>query len=154
VALNRADDIESSRPFVAAAETPLASALRLLDRAERGRWYAIAVSWFAKMRREKIATIAVICVLLLAALCIPTRCQVSCACTLEPVVRRHVAAPFAGPLEKSFVEPGDIITKDQLLAQMDGREIRWELSGVQAEHHRAAKERMGHMATQETGKAE
>ena len=73
---------------------------------------------------------------------------------MEPVTRRYVAAPFAGPLEKSLVDTGDIVEEGQLLARMDGRELRMELSSTRADLHRAAKERAGHLAMLSSGRAE
>jgi len=46
------------------------------------------------------------------------------AITLECGV--EVAAPFMGIFEKSLVKPGDLVSRDQLLGRMDGREVRWE----------------------------
>ena len=89
-----------------------------------------------------------------AALCVPVPYRVKCTCQLEPVTRRFIAAPFAAPLKNTLVEPGDLVTSKQLLAQLDGRDIRWELSGAQAELHRANKELAGHVAAHESGKAE
>jgi len=87
-----------------------------------------------------------------ALLFVPVPHRVPCNCQLEPVTRRFVAAPFAGPLKETFVEPGDLVKQGQLLARMDGREIRWELSGVQADLYRAAKQRAGHVASTKLAK--
>jgi multidrug resistance efflux pump len=89
-----------------------------------------------------------------ALLLLPVPYRVKCDCELEPVSRRFIAAPFEGPLEQTFVKPGEVVAKDQLLARMDGRDIRWELAGVRADLQRAEKERAGHMAAHESGKAE
>ena len=72
---------------------------------------------------------------------IPLPYRVACDCELQPVLRRFVAAPYAGILERTFAENGDIVSKDQLLAQMDGRNLRIELSGLQAELAGAKKKR-------------
>ena len=80
--------------------------------------------------------------------------RVKCECQLEPVTRRFVAAPFDGPLKETFVKPGDLVTQGQLLARMDGREVRWELAGVQADLYRAATQRAGHVASHKAGEAE
>ena len=50
-----------------------------------------------------------------------------------------MVAPFDGVFEKSLVRPGDVVNKNQKLAQMDGRELRMELAGVVADYHRARK---------------
>ena len=64
-----------------------------------------------------------------AAAFVPIPYKIDCVCTLEPVVRRFVAAPHAGVLEKSIVEPGDRVRRNDVLGRMDGREIQWELAG-------------------------
>ena len=78
---------------------------------------------------------------------------ISCAVELQPVQRNYVAAPFEGTLEKCLVEPGDIVVKNQLLAQMDGREIRWELAEVQANLNKATKERNTQLSKKDFGDA-
>jgi multidrug resistance efflux pump len=93
-------------------------------------------------------------VLLIAVLCCPWPYRVKCDCELQPVVRRYVAAPFDATLERSYVEPGDLVSQDQLLARIDGREIRWELAGMAAEQTKASKQRDGHRAAHEFGSAE
>lgn len=85
---------------------------------------------------------------------VPVPYSVNCDCELQPVVRRFVAAPFEGALEKAFVEVGDTVQADQLLARMDGKEVRWEQAGNAAEYERAAKERDAHLADQEFGEAQ
>lgn len=72
---------------------------------------------------------------------------------MQLVARRFVAAPFNGPLLKCLVEPGDVVQKNDLLAVLDGREIRWELAEVQANLHEATKERNTHMSSHEFGDA-
>ena len=71
----------------------------------------------------------------------PMPYRVACDCELQPVLRRFVSAPHAGILERTLAENGDIVSKDQLLAQMDGRILRIELSGLQAEYAGAKKKR-------------
>ncbi len=88
------------------------------------------------------------------AMVIPVPYSVYCDCELQPVTRRFVAAPFEGALEKAFVEVGDPVKADQLLARMDGKEVRWEQAGNAAEYERAAKERDAHLADQKFGEAQ
>ncbi len=140
--------------FLRAAEPPVASALRLIARAERGR-ISKALRKTRRMLSEKRGQ----CCLAIAALValmlfIPLRYRPKCDCAVEPVTRRYVAAPFAGPLEKALVAAGDEVKVGQLLARMDGREVRWELAGTRADLHRADKERAGYLATHDSGRAE
>lgn len=93
-------------------------------------------------------------VLAAVAMVIPVPYSVNCDCELQPVIRRFVAAPFEGALEKAFVEVGDEVQADQLLARMDGKEVRWEQAGNAAEYERAAKERDAHLADQKFGEAQ
>ncbi len=90
-----------------------------------------------KWRRFVIGAIVIVTTLM----AIPMPYRVACDCELQPVLRRFVAAPYAGILERTFAENGDIVSKDQLLAQMDGRNLRIELSGLQAELAGAKKKR-------------
>jgi len=137
-----------------AAQSPVASALQLLVRAQVG-WFHSFLRGLARMIRQRRGQAILLAVAVAAALLfVPVPHRVRCNCQLEPVTRRFVAAPFAGPLKETFVEPGDLVKQGQLLARMDGREIRWELSGVQADLYRAAKQRAGHVASHEAGEAE
>ncbi len=140
--------------LIQAAATPVGSCLALLLRAERG-WLGKKLGSVRESLRKKWTRVALVGVALLAAaMFIPLRYRLKCDCELHPVVRRYVAAPFDATLERSHVEPGDLVSQEQLLAQIDGREIRWELAGVDAEKTRASKERDGHLATQEFGSAQ
>jgi multidrug resistance efflux pump len=101
----------------------------------RGRWLAL------------VAAVA-----LVAAIPVPYR--IACPCIVEPVVRRYVAAPFTGIFEKSLVKPGDLVTRDQVLGRMDGREVRWELASLEADHSRARKLRDSDLATNKVAAAQ
>ena len=72
---------------------------------------------------------------------IPVPYQVHCQCSAEPEIRRFIVAPHEGLLEKTFVQPGDLVTAGDRLAQMDGRDVRWELAGLVAEREKVAKQR-------------
>jgi multidrug efflux pump subunit AcrA (membrane-fusion protein)/DNA-binding FrmR family transcriptional regulator len=136
------------------ARSPVASVLGLLARAQPSRLRRFASGLASSLRRRRGQAILAAVALAIALMFVPVPHRVKCDCQLEPVTRRFVAAPFDGPLEETFVEPGDLITAGQLLARMDGREVRWELAGVQAERYRASKERAGHVALHEAGAAE
>ncbi|MCA9174683.1 MAG: efflux RND transporter periplasmic adaptor subunit [Planctomycetales bacterium] len=137
-----------------AAESPVASALYLSMRADGGslRQSFVAARNAIRSRPGKLGLAAT--ALLLAALLTPFTYHPRCECTVEPVLRRFVAVPFDGPLEETMVAPGEEVKAGQLLARMDGREVRWELAGIRAELHRATKEHAGHLAAHESGNAE
>jgi len=140
--------------FIEAAAENMGEFLGLLQRAQRGRiersfrWAARSLKkWYG---RVALAAAAVV----IALMFVPFPHRVKCDCELQPVLRRYVAAPFDATLDKSFVEPGDLVAEDQILAQIDGREIRWELAGVTAQRSQAEKQRDGHLATYDFGAAE
>ncbi len=70
------------------------------------------------------------------ALLFPMPHRLSCNSKLQPTVRRYIASPFEGRLEKSFVFPGDVVKSKQLLAKMDDADLTLELEGAIAEHAR------------------
>jgi multidrug efflux pump subunit AcrA (membrane-fusion protein) len=147
-------DEGSVTSFLRAAENPVASALNLVARARKGSLYRASRAARRALKECRGRVIVGAIALLALILCLPVAYRPKYYCTIEPVTRRFVAAPFDGPLEKAFVQPGDLVEKGQLLARMDGREVRWELAGTRAELHRAAKQRAGHLATHESGDAE
>lgn len=140
--------------FLRASGAPVASALGLVKRGQKGRLQRAAENlrtWAGEKRSHAIMAAVALLGLML---CIPVHYHPTCDCTVEPVVRRFVAAPFAGPLEKSLVQTGDVVEKGQLLATIDGRELRMELSSTRADLHRATKQRAGHLAIHDSGESE
>ncbi len=115
---------------------------------EIGLW--LGSQWQHRRARWIVAATAMTSV----ALTINVPYDVSCDCELQPVTRRFVAAPFEGVLEKALVEVGDTVSAGQLMARMDGREVRWELAGNVAEYERAAKERDARLAEQDFGETQ
>ena len=41
----------------------------------------------------------------------PARYKISAELELQPVQHRFVAVPFDGPLQQSYVRPGDLVSK-------------------------------------------
>lgn len=68
---------------------------------------------------------------------LPITYRVRCNCVAEAVSRRFAVAPFDGQIISGHKEIGDIVKTGDLLAEMDGRTIRWELSGVEAEREQS-----------------
>jgi len=85
---------------------------------------------------------------------VPLTYKVKCDAVVQPSVYRYLAAPYEGRLEKTFVEPGDVVEKGDVLALMDGREIRWELAGLTADRDRAFKKRDSALAGGDTAAAQ
>ena len=150
----RSDQALATAGFLQAAAPLMGAALRTLQRGERGR---MARAWdrfthAMRHRQGRLVTLGV--VLLAAGLFVPMPYTVRGGCEIQPVSLRYVAAPFEARLLHAEVEPGDEVEAGQVLARLDGEEIRWELSGATAEVDRAAKERDGHLAEKEFNAAQ
>ena len=134
------------KQFLAASSGSVGACLALLERAtesvSRRTWRACS-SRAARVRWWGLAGVVALAVI---SPWIPWTYHIKCACSVEPVTRRSVAAPFNGQFAKSFVKPGDVVRRDQVLAQMDGRDLRIEAAGLQAELERAAKDHDVHLA--------
>jgi multidrug resistance efflux pump len=131
-------------------EHPIGSCLEIVKSAEGG--------WLKKIQRTlahkenanvKKATLAIMAFSIIA-LMIPITYRVPANCTAEPVNRSFGVAPHDGLLENTFVEPGDIVKRGQILAQMDGREIGFQIADAVAKKNRAAKAYDSHLANKET----
>lgn len=58
---------------------------------------------------------------------------------LQPAVRRVIAAPFDGTLLRSRVKAGELVAEGDLLAELEGRELRSQISEATADRERAIK---------------
>ena len=135
------DSLVAADRLLQVAESPLATALVVVRRLEGGKLNRMAslLARFWQTWKGKIAFAAV--VLVLAAMLIPLPYKISCDCQIEPITRRYVVAPFEGTLKKSLVKPGEFVHAGDVLARMDGREIRWERASVVADLNQAIKKR-------------
>ncbi len=94
----------------------------------------------SKNRSRWFTTALIVVAAITAIMFIPVPYRIHCECAAEPEVRRFIVAPNEGLIEKTFVEPGDVVKSGQLLARMDGRDVRWELAGLAAEKEKARKD--------------
>ena len=127
--------------FVETATPHISGALDLLRRAEKSR---LKRMWSLFNRKTKLFTRLMIPISLVAfflLMQVPITYKVRCNCTVEPVLRRFAVAAFDGLVESGFVEPGDLVEKDQVLAEIDGRTIRWELLGVSSQRKQSLRQR-------------
>lgn len=62
-------------------------------------------------------------------------------CWIDPELRRQVAVPFDGILARSHVEPGDRVTRNHVVAELDGKEIAWKLAELQSRLNSLTKKR-------------
>ncbi|MFV2067198.1 MAG: efflux RND transporter periplasmic adaptor subunit [Pirellulales bacterium] len=135
----REEDIKTITEFLRASQQQLGICLRWLQRSRGG---PLSRAWrklrgrFPR-RRFSVAFLGV--VILATFLASPRPHKIACDCQLQPIVRRFVAAPYDGTLQETLVRPGDVVAAGDVLAQMDGRETRLELSALDAEYARARK---------------
>ena len=99
------------------------------------RWFAGVIA-----PRRGMAALAGAAALALLGL-FPVADRVTCPATLEPSLRRYVAAPFDGKLEKAEAKVGDTVAAGQALASFDRRPLEMELSAQEAQLEEAAKRR-------------
>jgi hypothetical protein len=148
------DSLELIREFGVSAGAPISAALGLWKRTTNWQvshlWQA---AWKAGNRRRLLA-VAGFFLLGIAILGVPVPYKIECGCDVQPVSRRYVVAPFDSSLEKTLVAPGDLVTEGQILARLDGRDIRCELATIQADFNRAAKERDTALAKGNTADAQ
>ncbi len=113
----------------------------LLRDARRMSLRAVYRKWRDLTNRQRGTLLGVALTTLVGLLMVPVPASVTCKAELQPLHRHFVAAPYEGRLEAALVEPGDLVTRGQVLARMDGREIRLELASLDAELEGATKER-------------
>ncbi|HQZ26636.1 MAG TPA: HlyD family efflux transporter periplasmic adaptor subunit [Verrucomicrobiales bacterium] len=134
------DDLVEKESLLRAATPEVAPLLSLLYRAKPGAAIGgIKRLWIRGTLTQRHLAVAV-GVAALIGLLVPFPYPVKAKCELQPVVRRVIASPFDGTLRQSFVRAGEVVTRDQILAEMDGREIRSQLSEALAQRERATKE--------------
>jgi len=113
--------------------------LKLLRDSKRTPWQ-LTRSWLKNVStRRGWQLAAAISLFSLIGLAIPSPYRIACDAELQPVVRRFVAAPFDAVLQQASVKNGDIVQAGQVLAELDGRQLRLEISGLQAEYQAQVK---------------
>ncbi|RLS53828.1 MAG: HlyD family efflux transporter periplasmic adaptor subunit [Planctomycetota bacterium] len=131
--------------FLQAAAPLMAAVLQTLARAEKGKLGRALESVGRSLTQRKGRWMIALLLATAAVFCIP----LPGSCQIQPVSLRYVVAPFEARLLKSAVEPGDEIRAGQVVATLDGEEIRFELAGALAEVDRASKERDSYLADKE-----
>ena len=110
----------------------------------------------SKLKKGKSTTRKALLGALLCAglMAVPMPYRVKCECQIQPTQRRFVAAPYNGILEKSLVEVGEVVTKDQVIARLEGRQLRIELAGIEAEFEGARRRRDSALAMREIAQSQ
>jgi multidrug resistance efflux pump len=143
-------DRSVSERFLRLVAEPIAGALLLQDRARAGLLRRALPGVLGKRRYLLWTALVAIGVVMMCLM--PYR--VTCDCAAEPSARRFVSAPFTGVFERSLVRPGDVVEKDALLGQMDGRELRIELAALTANYEQARKSRDVNLAAGKVAQAQ
>ena len=127
--------------FLDAASPRIASALSVVQRAEQTRWQKIKSSVKSQLQTVKGRVWYGAAAVVVGLMLMPVPYRVRCGCQTETTTKRYAVAPFDGLVKRGFVRPGDIITAGQLLAEMDGQQIRLELASVVADANKSRKQR-------------
>jgi multidrug resistance efflux pump len=125
--------------FVRAAQLPVGACLRWLQRSRGGLLSRARRRALGKSPKRNLVIASAVIIAVAAVLAWPRPHKIGCDCQLQPVVRQYIAAPYQGTLADTFVKAGDVVRQGDVLAVMDGREIRLELAAVTAEYGRAKK---------------
>ncbi|MEZ6122847.1 MAG: HlyD family efflux transporter periplasmic adaptor subunit [Planctomycetaceae bacterium] len=147
------EQAEAAMRFLHAGERILATALQAIRLNRQTLPSRVSLRVLKSLRSAPVRWSLVAALLAGLALCVPMDYRVTCYTELQPVARRFVAAPFDAALETCMVEPGDVVEEGQLLATLDGRELRWELAGVRADLAKATKEHNTYLSEQKSGEA-
>ncbi|MEM7601845.1 MAG: efflux RND transporter periplasmic adaptor subunit [Verrucomicrobiota bacterium] len=133
--------IEACRPH-------LASLIGFSKRSKPGDFRgAILRFWRGGLAKRFLA--GGIALAVLVTLLFPVTYRVGAECVVQPVMRRTVAAPFENRLYRSYVKPGDEVEEGQVLAELDGREIRVALAEAIAAQSAAVKKRDNAMVSED-----
>lgn len=144
LAVNATDS--TSTNFLSAVSPSLASKLIGIQRLQPTA-FENALRGFVDLVRGSQRNLILSVLLALGLLMLlPVRYKISAELELQPIKHRFIAVPFDGPLESSHVRPGDIVSKGDLLATINPREVEYELASIRAELNRAVQEKKGLMA--------
>lgn len=86
--------------------------------------------------------------------CLPWPHAIRCNAVVEPASRRFVCVPFESRLESVMVAAGDTVVTGQLLARLDGSELRNELAALEAEYEQAQQRHRAALYQRDASKVE
>jgi hypothetical protein len=121
-------------------------------------WYLIkrckwAIRWFQRAdwlkTHPRAIGIPIVCAIL-SLLC-PIPYYPKRECIFEPEFKQFVPSPVAGRIAKCQVRPGDRVENGQLLANLDGEEMKRELATAEAELEGAQKKFNAALASKSSG---
>lgn len=131
----------------------LGNKVELIQRSEENRLQRTLNKAKHAWQSNRCKTIAraagIVCLLSL----IPLPYRIGCDCEVRPKTRRFVCAPFEARLENCLVDPGDTVSRGQILGTLDDKDIRLELAQNSAELNQAQSAWDGHLVSHQSGEA-
>jgi hypothetical protein len=126
--------------LICACQPHLAALVCFLQRSKPGAFRAgVLKFWRGGAAKRALALTGI--ALFLGAMVFPVTYRIPADGVIQPVMRRTVAAPFESRLQRSHVKPGDEVSEGQIIAELDGREIRVALAESIAAQSSALKKR-------------
>jgi len=127
--------------FNDAAAPSIANALRIVEKVKPTTIKRTKAYIKRKISIGKQVAIVGAAILFCLLMFFPITYRVRCNCVTEPVSRRFAVAPFDGQIVTGHAEAGDFVSQGEILAEMDGRTIRWELASVTAQREQSSRTR-------------
>lgn len=137
-------DVKSAN-FLDTVSRPVGTALRTVRAAEPSL-VVRGIRWLRQRRPAVIVCSSVIVMAMIAVLMMPLPYRVAASFTCAAVQRHYTVAPFDGLISQTFVRPGDRVETGQLLASMDGHQLRMKFSSLLADREKAGRQRDVHFA--------
>lgn len=129
--------------------TPLIPGALLLDRADRNlidHAKTAVVEWLITQLSQDTWTRRIAIGVLLATLGLALvgkqTYMLTLPCSVAPADEREISAPFEGVIEETLVRAGDSVEAGQVLARLDTRQLRLDLSKAIADYNSASIESM------------
>jgi multidrug efflux pump subunit AcrA (membrane-fusion protein) len=143
----RSDAIEVRR-FLSAASPALAAALQSIDQSTTR---SVTALWLRSVRCRGAAALTLMLLIAAVAMWVPVPYRPGFSADLEPSTRRFVVAPFDATLLESRVSPGDRVRSGDVLAVLDGRDLRLQRETLRADFEQAVKKRDAAQASRAYG---
>lgn len=147
-------DAKERLDFIHLVAPSLANQLRLFQNSEGSKLRQIARKIYRGILEDRRTMWTVLLSLACVTMLFPMPHQMHCEGTLQPTMRRYVAAPFAGKLQECFVKPGDVVKQGDLLAILDDRDVRSELDQANAELNREKEKQLSALQEQRVSESQ
>ncbi len=133
-------ELEDLQRLLRSASEVIAAQLKVLQKAKPKAFGGVLRRLWKRASSNQRRLVKTVFIALGLGALAPIPLPVGAPSSLQPEVRRTVSAPFDGILRTVEVEPGQEVEAGQLLAELDDREIRWQLADANARRMRAEKQ--------------